>query len=103
MELEVTWGHAVRVWWAYLWRNLLMIVAVLVLGTALGFVVGFVMGLLGIPTKVIVVFTGVVSGILGLALSVVPIKLLLGKDFGSFRLVLVSGKPKDEGWPATRP
>lgn len=40
MELEVTWGRAVKVWWAHLWRNLLMIVAMLIFVTAMGFVVG---------------------------------------------------------------
>jgi hypothetical protein len=102
MELEVTWGHAVRVWWAYLWRNLLMIVAMLVLGAALGFVIGFVMGALGISSKTIVAVTAVFGAILGLALSVVPIKLILGKDFGSFRLVLVSGRSSDPAWLDTR-
>jgi ABC-type phosphate/phosphonate transport system permease subunit len=90
MELEVTWGRAVKVWWAYLWRNLLAIVAMMVLGTALGFVIGLALGALGLSASTTRVIAAAFGAVLGLALSVIPIKLILGKDFGSFRLVLMS-------------
>ncbi|HZY17695.1 MAG TPA: hypothetical protein VFE82_04395 [Ramlibacter sp.] len=90
MELEVTWGRAVRVWWAYLWRNLLAILAMVVAGAGMGFVVGLVLGTLGVPIKTIQGVATVIGGLLGLAISVVPVKLILGKDFGEFRLVLLA-------------
>ena len=90
MELEVTWGRAVKVWWAYLWRNLLAIVAMGILGAALGFVIGLALGALGVSTGTIQVIAAVVGAVLGLALSVIPVTLSLGNDFGSVRLVLVS-------------
>ena len=90
MELEVTWGRAVRVWWAYMWRNLLAIVATIAAGGAAGFLIGFVMGAAGVPIKTIQVASTVVGAILGLAISVVPVKLILGRDFGEFRVVLLA-------------
>ena len=89
MELEVTWRRVVRVWWAYFWRNLIAIVAAAVLGGILGAVIGAVMGALGMSITVIQSFSGLIGAALGIALSVVPMKLILGKDFGDFRLVLV--------------
>lgn len=26
MELEIAWGRVIRVWWAYLWRNLAILI-----------------------------------------------------------------------------
>jgi len=86
MELEVTWGRVVRVWWAYLWRNLVAIFAVVVLAALLGFLVGAVFG----SSKTSHNIATVLGGVMGLAGSIVPIKLILGKDFGGFRLVLLS-------------
>lgn len=90
MELELTWGRAVRVWWSYFWRNLIAIVAAMILGGIVGFIVGFVMGMLGVSITAIQYTTGLLGILIGTALSVVPMKMILGKDFGDFRLVLMS-------------
>ena len=89
MELEVTWNRAIRVWWSYLWRNLLAILAAMLLGGLAGFFIGVVTGILGISTETTKLMATVVGAVIGLAISIVPIKLILGKDFGEFRLVLV--------------
>ena len=90
MELEVTWGRAARVWWSYLWRNLIAIVVGGLLGGILGAVLGFVLGAAGVAPDVIRRASLVVGLVLGLGVSIVPIRLILGKDFGEFRLVLLS-------------
>ena len=82
MELEVTWGRAVRVWFAFLWRNLIMIVCAMILGAVLGFVIGFIMSAFDVSSETINRTVVPISAVLGLALSVIPIRLILGKDFG---------------------
>jgi xanthine/uracil permease len=89
MELEVTWGRAVRVWWSYLWRNLLAILAAMILGGIFGFIVGFIFSLLGFSREVTNLIVMPVGLVLGLAISIIPIKMILGKSFGEFKLVLV--------------
>ncbi len=93
MELEVTWGRAVRVWWSYFWRNLITLVVTMIIGAVIGAVLGFAMGAAGVPIQTIQIISVVVGLVLGLGMSVVPMKLILGKDFGEFRLVLMS-KPQ---------
>jgi len=92
MEIEVTWGRVVRVWWAYLWRNLIAIVAAGILGGIVGFVIGVVMGSLGFDATTIKYTATTIGAVLGLVVSVIPMKMILGKDFGEFRLVLVAKK-----------
>jgi len=90
MELEITWKRAIRIWWSYFWRNLLAVIASLFIGVIVGGVIGLILGIAGVPPETIKIVCMPIGAIIGLALSVVPIKLILGKDFGEFRLVLVS-------------
>lgn len=90
MELEVTWQRAVRIWWSYLWRNLIAIVAAMVIGAVLGFILGAVLALLGVGSEMIRIAGMLVGMIVGLAISIVPLKLILGRDYGEFRLVLLA-------------
>ena len=95
MELEITWNRAVRVWWSYLWRNLVGVVLAMIIGMILGGVLGFVMGAIGVPVSVIRLLVAPLGFVLGLGISVIPIKMILGKDFGDFRLVLLGKQPTD--------
>ena len=87
---EITWGRTVRVWWAYFWRNILAIICATILGGIAGLIIGFTMGALGASRDAINWTVIPVSGLIGLALSVIPMRLILGKSFGEFRLVLIS-------------
>jgi energy-converting hydrogenase Eha subunit A len=89
MELEITWNSALRVWWAYIWRNLIAIIVSMVVGFAIGLAVGFASKYAGISIETIKPVVMIVSGLAGLAISVIPIKIILGKNFGEFRLVLM--------------
>jgi len=93
MELEVTWARATRVWWAFFWRNLIALVAALAIGGALGFAIGFVMSAAGALPSTIRLVTAPIGALLGFGLSIVPVRLILGKDFGEFRLVLAARNP----------
>jgi ABC-type glycerol-3-phosphate transport system permease component len=90
MELEVTWGRAFQVWWSYLWRNLIAIVVSMLVGIFVGAIMGFVMGMLGFSLEIIRIGAILIGIVLGLVISVIPIKMILGKDFGEFRLALVA-------------
>lgn len=90
MEIEITWGRVIRVWWAYVWRNIIAIIVAAIVGGIVGFILGFIMGAVGVTTETIGYITAPIGGVIGLAFSVIPMKMILGKDFGQFRLVLVS-------------
>ena len=93
MEMEVTFGRALRVWWAFTWRAMLF--TVLICG-GIGAVIGVVFGIfapqwgLQDPRGTAQNVAQIVGFVLGLAISVWAVKLSLSKrDFGEFRVVLV--------------
>lgn len=92
MELEVTWGRATQVWFAYFWRNLLALVGGLILGGLLGLLLGVLGKAAGVSDEVGQNISMVIGAVVGLAISIIPIRLILGKDFGEFRLVLLSNQ-----------
>jgi hypothetical protein len=89
VELEITWGRIIRVWWAFAWRNLILIFVSMLIGGIFGTVAGFVGALLGFSLEAIQMVVVPISFLIGVAISVVPFKLLLGKDFKGFKLVLI--------------
>jgi hypothetical protein len=94
MELEITWRRIVRVWWAYTWRNLIALVAAAIIGGIIGFILGFVGHFIGIPTGVIQIIAAVIGCSVGLIVSLIPMKMILGKNYGEFRLVLLPSDTK---------
>ena len=89
-ELEVTWKRVSRVWLSYLWRNIIAIVFTIIICLIVGAIVGFIMAHLGIKKSTAEWVAGIIGFIIGLIISIIPLKMIIGKDFGSFRLVLVS-------------
>lgn len=90
MEVEVTWNRVIRIWWSYAWRNLIAIIISMIVGGVFGFVIGAIMGALGFSVDTIKLVVTPISFLIGLAISIVPMKMIIGKSFGSFRLVLVN-------------
>lgn len=89
MELEITWNRVLTVWWSYLWRNLIAIVVAMIAGGIVGFIIGFFMSVFGVSVETIQFVTAPIGFIIGLVISIVPMKMILGKDYGEFRLVLI--------------
>ena len=89
MELEVTWGRTAKVWWAFFWRGMVALIAAAVAVMILGGIIGFILSLLGASLQTAQLVMLPISFVIGLAVSIVPMKLILGKDFGEFRLVLL--------------
>lgn len=98
IELEVTRSRLLRVWWGYFWRMLLAsagaCIVAIIAGGLIGALLGFGLHLVGYDVQAIQTIAGRAGMILGLAVgtafSIIPIKLILGRSFGDFRLVLVS-------------
>ncbi len=75
-----------------MWRNIIAIIAAVVAGVILGGIIGFILGVLGASIQTVQFVTMPIGFVIGLAVSIVPIKLILGKDFGEFRLVLLQNE-----------
>jgi ABC-type nitrate/sulfonate/bicarbonate transport system permease component len=90
MELEITWKRAARIWWSYLWRKIIAIIGAVIIGAIIGGVLGFILGMLGTSTDIIKLIVQPIVILIGLGISIIPLKLILGKNFGEFRLVLMS-------------
>lgn len=100
MELEADFGKLLRVWWAHFWRAFLAWIASMIVGFLVGAVVGFILGMMGVPVKVIQIVCFPLGLVIGIAFSFFPIWGIVNKDFGEFRLILVSNQPQD---PAPMP
>ncbi|KIM04904.1 MAG: hypothetical protein KN64_05755 [Sulfurovum sp. AS07-7] len=96
MELEVTWSRVIRVWWSYIWRNLIAIIVSMIIGGIVGGIIGVVMGSFGASEEDIKMIAGIAGAIIGLMISIVPMKMILGMNFGEFRLVLLSNENKKD-------
>lgn len=82
---EITWGQALSVWWAFMWR---CTVWSMVMGVTLGAVGGGIAGAVGHVDKAGMI--GVVLGYLGsIPVSMYAMKVVLGKQFNGFRVVLL--------------
>jgi hypothetical protein len=90
MELEITWGRVFRVWWAYTWRNLIALVIAVIVGWKLGYFLGYVAAATGIPTYIIRSSALPLGFLFGFVTSMIVLKMILGKTYGDFRLVLLS-------------
>jgi hypothetical protein len=95
MELEVTWKRAVKVWWSYLWRNIIALIGAVIIGGVIGGIFGFILGMLGASEEIVQLVVAPIGFIIGIGISIVPIKMILGKDFGDFRLVLIENVPSE--------
>jgi hypothetical protein len=95
MELEITWGRAIRVWWAYIWRYLVLLIVaeipILIFGVILHFICDFI---IGVPSETRYLIVFVLNLAIGLPLLVIPVKMMLGKNPCDFRLVLLSPAPQ---------
>jgi len=96
MELEITWGRVVRIWWSWLWRAS---IAVLLVFPVVG-IIAFILYFLGFSKPVALIVCPLLAFLLGMVTGIIPFKLILGKNFGDFRLVLLSTNqpPKEMTW-----
>jgi multisubunit Na+/H+ antiporter MnhE subunit len=99
--LPATTPRVIRVWWAYFWRYLTTLIAMTIgmamVGVIIGVLVRLLMHMLGLDAEHAQRLAGLAGLVLGfaavLASSAIPLWLILGKDFGEFRLALISYRP----------
>jgi len=99
--LPVTLTRVLKVWWAYFWRSLvtfiIMMMIVVLASFAMGVLLALLLPLAGLEPEHVqqmAQLSGTLLGLLaGLLSSAIPLWLLLGKDFGDFRLALITYRP----------
>ncbi len=90
MELEITWKRAIQVWWLYSrWTSIAIGIFVMV-GALLSFVIAPILEAIDFPEFAIQLVTIPPLIVTGFAIAIVPMKMILGKNFGEFRLVLLA-------------
>lgn len=91
-EVEVSWKKAAIVWWAYIWRSIVIIFPVAFL---IGAILGVIMIIIDIPIEQNRIYLNILGGIIWIAVSFLILKNLFSKDLGGFRLALIKVPPKD--------
>lgn len=85
-EVEVTFFRAAQVWWAWLWRSMLL---ALLLGFITGVMIGLVASIAGFTQQEIMPLSSILGAIIGLLVSIWIMSKMLKKNFGSFRIALL--------------
>ncbi len=93
MELEITPRRALRIWWSFAWRSAIATLATIMVSMVIGFFLGMVLALVHVAPTMIRLIAMPVGFVIGLIISFFPLRMILGKDFGEFRLVLVAREP----------
>jgi flagellar biosynthesis protein FliQ len=85
-EIEVTWWHAIKIWWSLTWRIVLF-------GGLAGLALGLLLGLFGAVTGTTddtIQFWGQIGGMLvSIPIGIWVVKSILNKDFTKYRIILV--------------
>ena len=89
-EVEVTFGRAAQIWWAWLWRSMLFTILFSFLS---GFVIGMLGHLIGLDPKQMIPVNMLLGAVIGVIVSIWIMTKILKKNFGSFRIALVKTEP----------
>lgn len=83
-EVEVTWSRVALIYWAWMWRSLLLVIA---FGTLFGFGIGFIASLINlIDIQPLFAAFGL---IISLIISFIVLKKVLCLRFRNFRIALI--------------
>jgi hypothetical protein len=84
-EIEVTWKHAIIIWWAVVWRTVLFVALA---GMGVGLVLGFLLA--GMQDEEQVALVAETAGLLvGIPIGIWVMKTVLTRQFRDFRIALV--------------
>lgn len=85
-EIQVTWWHAIKIWWSLTWR-------VVLFGGLAGFALGLLFGVFGAVAGTeddLIELWGQIGGMLvSIPVAIWAVKSILNKDFKSYRIILV--------------
>jgi hypothetical protein len=86
-EVEVTWGHALKVWWSIFWRAVLFGA---IAGFVAGFIVGVIGGVAGTDHDLIIRLSSLAGLIVSIPVWIWVVKVVLTKKYSNFRIALVT-------------
>jgi hypothetical protein len=95
VELNITWGKVLRVWWSFTWRTA-------VGGAALGMIAGLIAviaGMEGTGADTFILSVGLAAS---LPITIICFRMILGKRLGRMRLVLVESEADNSPSGQTR-
>lgn len=85
-KIQVTWGHAINIWWSLSWRILLF-------GGLAGFALGLLFGIVGTVTgaddNLIQTWSEIGGILVSIPVGIWVVKTILNKDFRKYRITLV--------------
>ena len=64
----------------------------MLIGAIVGGILGGILGAMGTSITTVQYIVAPIGFVIGLAVCIIPLKLILGRDFGEFRLVLVKNE-----------
>jgi hypothetical protein len=90
IEVKPTLRLAFKIWWAYVGRYLVTVIVFLPIDFVLGMGIGYIVVIkLGFSTTVNLVTCYIAGFIMGVPVMVIPIRLIIGKQFKGFQLALI--------------
>ena len=89
-EIKPSFGHVLRLWWSVIWRGLLVIIGANACGFLIGTVSAMTLTPAGAPPAVIQFIVVPLCILIFAGLSLIAVWSMLGKTYGSFRLVIVN-------------
>ena len=88
-EVPPTVWRVVPIWWAYLWRYILAVLGSFVVAAGVGLVLGVWIGLQGYTIEQARPALYAVGFAISLLTPIVPLRLIIGRKYGRYRLILV--------------
>lgn len=92
-ELNVTWGLALKIWWSWTWRAVLIVLPASFL---VGFLAGIFLAFAGLDIAEYQVRLQLFGALVGVAGGVFAMKLVLQKQFRNYRLAVVDTREADD-------
>jgi hypothetical protein len=85
--LELTFQRAISIWWALMWRGILMGIGS---GFVIGFIEGMILGAMGVSLVIIPRITAISGAIVGIPVGIFVVQLALRKRYREFSIRLVA-------------
>lgn len=99
IELKPTLRRVIKIWWAYVWRYLVAFAVSLIIAAVAGAVLGYSMGARGYSRESMEIAGYAVGLFIAVATTIVPLKLIIGKQFKGFRVVLLKASATSKTGP----
>lgn len=92
-EIDLDWKVALRVWWSYTWRCLVIILpATFVVGG----IIGFVVGAMGGQIEENALWLQVMGGVISMVLSFMILRDVLAKRYKHFRIAVIACESEED-------